>query len=64
MVQHVFEHGKESHKDAAIKALGAHLVHLSKQKFSSNVVERCLQHTGEKTRDQLIVLMIGKDSDV
>eukprot|EP00826_Nyctotherus_ovalis_P016219 TRINITY_DN1467_c0_g1_i10.p1 TRINITY_DN1467_c0_g1~~TRINITY_DN1467_c0_g1_i10.p1 ORF type:complete len:488 (-),score=104.26 TRINITY_DN1467_c0_g1_i10:1373-2836(-) len=63
VVQHVLEHGKAVHKDRVIKELREQLVILSKQKFSSNVIEKCFQFAEAKSRDLLLVVMLGKDSD-
>lgn len=63
VVQHVLEHGKSGHKDRVIKQLKEQLVILSKQKFSSNVIEKCFQFAEAKSRDLLLIVMLGKDSD-
>ena len=63
VVQHVLEHGKETHKASIMKVLRDHLLLLSKQKFSSNVIERCLQHASDKEKDLLISVMVGKEGD-
>ena len=47
-----------------MKVLKGSLVILSKQKFSSNVIEKCLQHCLEKERELLIQEMIGKEGDL
>lgn len=63
VVQHVLEHGKSDHKDRVLKQLKDHIVVLSRQKFSSNVIEKCFQFAEAKSRDILLVAMLGKDTD-
>lgn len=64
VVQHVIEHGKLKHKEKIVLQLKDHLLFLSKQKFSSNVVERCFLFTDEKSREVLILAMLGKEGDL
>ena len=63
VVQHVIEHGKDVHKSSVARILKENLLLLSKQKFSSNVIERCLQHASEKDKELLISAMLGKETD-
>ncbi len=64
VVQHVFEHGKEQYKEKIMKALRGSLVALSKQKFSSNVIEKCLQYSSDKDKEHLVQEMLGKEGDL
>ncbi len=63
VAQHVVEHGKQTHKDAIIAKLKSSLVLLSKQKFSSNVIEKCLKFGSDDARDLYIREILGKDND-
>jgi len=63
VVQHVLERGKDVHKESIFKVIRDQLMLLSRQKFSSNVVERCFLHANEKHREQLIMAMLGKEGD-
>ncbi len=47
-----------------MKALKGSLVSLSKQKFSSNVIEKCFQHSSEKEREQLLIEIIGREGEL
>ena len=63
VVQHVVEFGEARHKEAVMKALKGRVADLSCQKFSSNVIERCLKHVSDKDLEQLLLEIIGKEGD-
>ena len=63
VVQHVVEFGKPAHKEAIIKALKGRIGDLSRQKFASNVIEKCLKHVGPKEVEVLLLEIVGKESD-
>jgi hypothetical protein len=46
VVQYVLELGQADASRAVIRMLGGHFAELSQQKFSSNVVEKCLKLGG------------------
>jgi pumilio RNA-binding family len=48
------EHGKPEECSAIIQKLSGQVVILSKQKFASNVIEKCLAHGTPEERDSLI----------
>eukprot|EP00826_Nyctotherus_ovalis_P012512 TRINITY_DN13316_c0_g1_i10.p1 TRINITY_DN13316_c0_g1~~TRINITY_DN13316_c0_g1_i10.p1 ORF type:complete len:519 (-),score=117.05 TRINITY_DN13316_c0_g1_i10:167-1723(-) len=63
VVQHVLQYGKPQHKEKVILHLKDQLLYLSRQKFSSNVIEKCFQFVDEKLRDQLLLVMLGREGD-
>jgi pumilio RNA-binding family len=63
VVQHVVEFGKPVHKEGVMKALKGRIADLSRQKYSSNVIEKCLKHVGPKDVEALLLEILGKDSD-
>ncbi|KAJ8903959.1 hypothetical protein NDN08_000490 [Rhodosorus marinus] len=63
VVQYVLELGDIGYTMEIIKRLQGHVGELSTQKFSSNVVEKCLQQGNAETRSILIEELIS-DSDM
>ena len=61
VIQHVLEHGKP-HERAAEK-LARQIVQMSQQKFTSNVIEKCLQFGGPTERHILISEMLGSTDE-
>lgn len=48
------EHGKPEERSSIIQKLSGQVVILSKQKFASNVIEKCLEFGTYEERDSLI----------
>lgn len=59
VIQHVLEHGKPHERSAIIEKLSGQIVHMSQQKFASNVVEKCLTFCGLEERQNLVNEMLG-----
>jgi pumilio RNA-binding family len=61
--QHVLEHGSAEERISVVRALAGQLVELSRHKFASNVVEKCIQHCTWEDRGVMIaeVLSYGDD---
>eukprot|EP00939_MAST-03C_sp_MAST-3C-sp1_P005230 g5230.t1 len=59
-VQHIVKKGNRKHVRAVLNSLSGHFVELSKQKFSSNVVEACLRSASEAGRS-IVVKELAKD---
>jgi hypothetical protein len=54
VIQHVLERGSPQDKAAIINKIRGQVLTLSKHKFASNVVEKCVQYGGYEERRQLI----------
>ncbi|CAE7364347.1 pum [Symbiodinium sp. KB8] len=56
VVQHMLEHGRKEDKKRIIETIRANIADFSKEKFSSNVVEKCFEAAtvGENADDPLI----------
>ena len=54
MIQHILEHGQKEDKEMVFTKVRGQLVQLSKHKFASNVVEKCVAHGSNEERHQLI----------
>lgn len=54
LVQHVFQFRDEQSVGLIIDEIRIRFIELSKQKFSSNVIEKCIEHSQEQTRDDLL----------
>jgi hypothetical protein len=63
VIQHILEFGKEEHKQEILKSVNAAILSLSRQKYSSNVIEKCFQFATDKDKAQLILTMVGKATD-
>lgn len=50
----MLEHGKPEERSVIIQKLSGQVVTLSKQKFASNVIEKCLEFGTHEERDSLI----------
>jgi hypothetical protein len=62
VVQYVLELGQADASRACIRMLAGHLAELSMQKFSSNVVEKCLKLGGVVSEgyEYLVVLIMAR----
>ncbi|KAK3985558.1 armadillo-type protein [Cladorrhinum sp. PSN332] len=54
VVQYIIDLGEQSFTDPIVRAFLGHIATLSKHKFSSNVVEKCLRCAMEPARDDII----------
>lgn len=61
--QHVLEHGKPHERSSIIKELAGQIVHMSQQKFASNVVEKCLSFGNPTERQLLVNEMLGSTDE-
>lgn len=59
VIQHILEHGAPRYKEAVIAALVGDVVHLSRHKFASNVVEKSLHYCTSGDRDRMIERILG-----
>lgn len=66
VVQHILEHGKPEDKALIIGKIRGHVLQLSKHKFASNVVEKCVAYGSTEDRHALIeeVLQMRPDGYV
>eukprot|EP00466_Bigelowiella_natans_P013025 jgi/Bigna1/133099/aug1.20_g7807 len=62
VIQHVLIHGSARHRAAVIKSFQGILLPLSKHKFASNVIEKCVTHATRQERQMLIEEILGTDS--
>lgn len=60
VVQYVLELGDAEFSDKLIRQFIGHIASLSVQKYSSNVMEKCIRVAEEETRRDLIEEMINK----
>lgn len=63
VIQHILEHGEPKDKALIISKIKGHVLQLSKHKFASNVVEKCVAYGSVGDRQELIeeVLMTRPD---
>jgi hypothetical protein len=54
VIQHILEHGKPKDKALIISKVRGHTLQLSKHKFASNVVEKCVAYGCQEDRQALI----------
>lgn len=54
VIQHILERGKPADKAAIISKIRGQLLPLSKHKFASNVVEKCVDYGTKEDRQALI----------
>lgn len=59
----MLEHGKPHERTAIIKTLTGKIVHMSQQKFASNVIEKCLAFGTPMEREILVNEMLGSSDD-
>lgn len=52
--QHVIANGDRADRDRIIEVVKTHLIGFSRQKFASNVVEKCLEHGTEHQRRDIM----------
>ncbi|CAE7228795.1 pum [Symbiodinium sp. CCMP2456] len=64
VVQHMLEHGRKEDKKRIIETIRANIAEFSKEKFSSNVVEKCFEAAtvGENADDPLIQQELGSST--
>lgn len=61
VIQHILEHGSSDEVNRIVQALKSSLVHLSKEKFSSNVVEKCIKAADASQKSELIDMILQYD---
>jgi len=61
VAQHVIEFGSAEDKARMIALVRQHLIPYSKQKFASNVVERCLKFGNDAQKRDIMLQMIAKE---
>lgn len=54
MIQHILERGRPADKSAIITKIRGQVLPLSKHKFASNVVEKCVDFGTKSERQELI----------
>tara|TARA_R110002050_G_scaffold125248_3_gene244802 strand:- start:118 stop:336 length:219 start_codon:yes stop_codon:yes gene_type:complete len=63
VIQHVLVNGRPQHKYTIVRKLKGSYLKLSKNKFGSNVVEKCVQYSADPERDMIIAEIVGSDED-
>lgn len=58
VIQHILEHGKSEDIHRIIECLKVNLIPLCKEKFSSNVIEKCIKCGDNKDKSELISMML------
>jgi pumilio RNA-binding family len=54
VIQHVLERGKPQDRSAVVMKIKGQVLQLSKHKFASNVIEKCIAHGSKKDRQVII----------
>jgi pumilio RNA-binding family len=63
VIQHVLVNGRPEHKLTIVQKLKGSYLKLSKNKFGSNVVEKCVQYSGDAERDMIIEEIVGTEEN-
>ncbi|KAG0200303.1 mRNA binding protein puf3 [Mortierella sp. GBA30] len=63
VIQHILERGKPSEKSLVISKIFGQVLPLSKHKFASNVVEKCVAYGSKSDRQKLIEEVIATKPD-
>ncbi|KAF9954995.1 mRNA binding protein puf3 [Mortierella alpina] len=63
VIQHILERGKPSEKSLVISKIFGQVLPLSKHKFASNVVEKCVAYGSKSDRQKLIEEVITTKAD-
>ena len=63
VIQHILERGKPADKAQIIDKIRGNVLQLSKHKFASNVVEKCVAHGSKEIRQDLIEEVISVKPD-
>lgn len=63
VIQFVMQYGQDHERSLFFKTVLDHLIEYSQHKFASNVVEKCLQHSPKRDRDELIWKVINVTFD-
>lgn len=61
VIQHIIEHGSPEYTEAILKIVIDNLVDLSKHKFASNAVEKCIIHQDKANRDRVFAALMYKN---
>lgn len=63
VTQHVIQHGRPDDRAKVIKIVTAQLLSLSKHKFASNVVEKCIEFGTDEQRRAIVAAVTHIHSD-
>lgn len=63
VIQHVLEKGKPADKAVIVSKVRGQVLQLSKHKFASNVVEKCVAYGSKRDRSLLIEEVIQNRTD-
>ncbi|KAJ1976206.1 mRNA binding protein puf3, partial [Dimargaris verticillata] len=63
VIQHVLEHSQKADRDLVVSKVRGNVLILSKHKFASNVVERCITYGSEEQRRTLVEEVIQTRPD-
>ncbi|XP_023337579.1 pumilio homolog 2 [Eurytemora carolleeae] len=62
IVQHILDHGSKEETEKIAQSICGHVVELSQHKYASNVLEKCVERTGEINRALFITEMVNSGS--
>jgi len=62
VIQNVVEHGQARDRDRIFAVIKSNLVAYSRQKFASNVVEKCLTYCREEQRREVMHMLCAKNA--
>lgn len=60
--QHILEHGKPGERKRIIEVVQTRLVEYSKEKYASNVVEKCVRFGGDDKRHEIMMQLLEQDA--
>jgi hypothetical protein len=63
VIQHILERGREADKSMVVSKIRGQVLQLSKHKFASNVVEKCVDYGSKRDRQLLIEEVLQTKSD-
>jgi pumilio RNA-binding family len=63
VAQHLLEHGSPGERSIVASVVVDDVVHLSQQKFASNVVERCLETCTQEELNNVLAQLVTKPTD-
>ena len=61
VIQHVIQHGEDGDRTLLIDLVLRNLFEYTKDKFASNVVEKCIEFGGPEQRDKILASLMARD---
>ena len=64
VIQHILEHGTIENVEAVLSCVKKNLPKMSRQKFSSNVIEKALEHSNDVQRKEIVREILKEEKGV